>query len=450
MPHVQLPGEVRLYYEFRSAASDLGDSTKPSVILLAPCFLDSTFLEPYVEALRKDYAVTTVELRGQGRTIGGASPNYDYWVAAADLAFLMHALHLPPSHIFAPGHAAFRTALQFCILFPDQALSLSLVGGMSIFGPPRNAEAFAEVDATWSNPEDEDLFVECLGAVGEYVFTEYAGREEEWDVVIPAIARHLNPFRQADIYMCTKPNQGSSGITPDLLRAIRQPILLIHGERDLCFPVDDIREIRQHLTGSPDVRFHVEPDAPQLLAVTHVDSILPRLRDFLNDHRDLAYVDAPFDPSQALERAARVVRDPGVANRDPRFPDAFSLLGAEDRRSNRMLWDKIMARQGTCELDLPMCFDLNDWEEGCDKQKRWKWSTRHDYAQMHYSRRPSSLTSFGEDGVQVVEITESRSAPEKIPNGMTAYSTFVESRRPSVDFDSPTSDHVRAMSALRM
>ena len=254
MPHVQLPGDVRIYYEFRSAASDLGDSTKPSVILLAPCGLDSTFLEPYVEALREDYAVTTVELRGQGRTIGGASPNYDYWVAAADLgtsgarlthyrsvsacaipltsrcalplslsAFLMvcradaifrvqpdclgdlppaisvqNALHLPPSHIFAPGHAAFRTALQFCILFPDQALSLSLVGGMSIFGPPRNAEAFAEVDATWSNPEDEDLFVECLGAVGEYVFTEYAGREEEWDVVIPAIARVSNAILYTD------------------------------------------------------------------------------------------------------------------------------------------------------------------------------------------------------------------------------------------------------------
>lgn len=79
-----------------------------------------------------------------------------------------------------------------------------------------------------------------------------------------------------------------------------------------------------------------------------------------------------------------------------------------------------------------------------------RWSTRHDYAQMHYSRRPSSLTSFGEDGVQVVEVTESRSAPEKIPNGMPAYSTFIESRRPSVDFDSPTSDNVRAMSALRM
>lgn len=85
MPHVQLPGDARIYYEFRSAASDLADSTKPSVILLAPCFLDSTFLEPYVDALREDYAVTTVELRGQGRTTGGASPNYDYWVGAADL-----------------------------------------------------------------------------------------------------------------------------------------------------------------------------------------------------------------------------------------------------------------------------------------------------------------------------------------------------------------------------
>lgn len=82
-----------------------------------------------------------------------------------------------------------------------------------------------------------------------------------------------------------------------------------------------------------------------------------------------------------------------------------------------------------------------------------RWSTRHDYAQMHYSRRPSSLTSFGDDGVQVVEVTESRSAPprsEKIPNGMTAYSTFIESRRPSVDSDSPASDNVRAMSALRV
>lgn len=181
----------------------------------------------------------------------------------------------------------------------------------------------------------------------------------------------LVPYsRNTAVLIC--PSLQSSGITPDLLQAIRQPILLIHGERDLCFPVDDIREIRQHLTGSSDVRFHVEPDAPQLLAVTHVESILPRLRDFLNDHRHLAHPDAPFDPSAALDRAARVAHDPGIANRDPRFPDSFSLLGAEERRSNRMLWDKVMARQGTCELDLPMCFDLNDWEEGCDKQKRWK------------------------------------------------------------------------------
>ncbi|GAA5864626.1 hypothetical protein JCM3774_006019 [Rhodotorula dairenensis] len=465
MPHVQLPGDVHIYYEIRDAmqgarladstpGAAVADLTKPSVILLAPCFLNATFLQPYVDALQEDYSVTTIELRGQGRTIGGASPNYDYWVAAADLAFLMDALHLPPSHIFAPGHSAFRTALQFAILFPDQALSLSLVGAMSIFGPPRNAEAFAEVDATWSNPEDEDLFVECLGAVGEYVFTEYAGREKEWDAVLPTIARHLNPFRQADLYMCTRTNQTNPGITPDLLQDLHQPILLIHGDRDLCFGVDDIQDIKQHLTGSPDVRFHIEPDAPQLLAVTHVESVLPRVTDFLGDYRHLSQPDASFDPAEALQRAARIARDPGIANRDPRFPDSFSLLSPEERRSNRTFWDKMVRRQNKCALDLPMCFEPNDWEEGGDDlYRRWKWSTRHDYAQQHYSRRPSTLTSFGEGGVQVVETTESRSAgpqSEKIPNGLTAFMTFIESRPPSTEGDSPPPEAVEAMSALRV
>lgn len=86
MPHVQLPGDVHLYYEFLNGSPDaVAGSTKPSVVLLAPCFLNSTFLDPYVDALQDDYFVTTIELRGQGRSIGGASPNYDYWVAAADL-----------------------------------------------------------------------------------------------------------------------------------------------------------------------------------------------------------------------------------------------------------------------------------------------------------------------------------------------------------------------------
>ncbi|GAA5979209.1 hypothetical protein JCM10908_002838 [Rhodotorula pacifica] len=452
MPHLHLPGTtVQIWYDFPNDRYT-PNSTKPSVILLAPSMLNATFLDPYVEALRDDYALTVVELRGLGRTIGGQSPDYDYWVAAADIAFLMNALQLPPSHIFAPGFSAFRTAIQFSILFPDQALSLSLVGAMSLFGPPRNAEAFQEVDAVWSNPEDEDLFVECLGAVGEYVLTESSGREDVWDRAIPAIARHCNPFRQANIFLNTRPNQGCSGITPALLTELRQPILLIHGGRDLCFPIEDIEEIRQHLTGSPDVRFYIEEDAPQLLAITHVESVVPRLRQFLNDHRHLTHPNARFDPLDALKCASRVTHNEEVAQRDPHCPDSFSLLADGELRANQILWDKMMPRENACTLDLPMCHEKDDWEEGAKDQPRWTWSTRHEYAQQHYSRRPSLPSSLSEDGIQVVEVTESRSAAHpRIPNGMTAARTsFIDSRRSSADVDAPTADAVRAMSALRV
>lgn len=136
--------------------------------------------------------------------------------------------------------------------------------------------------------------------------------------------------------------------------------------------MDDIRDIVQHLTGSADVRYHIEPDAPQLLAVTHTRSILPRVLDFLHDHRHLSRPAEAFNPAAALQRAARIVQDPGIARRDPHFPDSFSLLSPAERRANRTVWDKMVRRLNKRDLDLPMCFEPNDWEEGVDVDRRWK------------------------------------------------------------------------------
>lgn len=81
MPHVDIPGDVSVYYEFNTRSG----AHKPSLLLVAPSWTNATFLEPYVEAFRDDFSVCCVELRGHGRTRGGVRPTYDYFCAAADL-----------------------------------------------------------------------------------------------------------------------------------------------------------------------------------------------------------------------------------------------------------------------------------------------------------------------------------------------------------------------------
>ncbi|BGP53169.1 hypothetical protein JCM8202_003684 [Rhodotorula sphaerocarpa] len=448
MPHLELGGDVSIFYDFPHGA----DSSKPSVVLLAPSFLNATFLKPYVDALSEAYSCCTIELRGQGRTTGGASPYYDYFVAAADLAFVMDALHLPPSHILAPGITAFRTALDFAILFPDQALSFSFVGASSLFGAPRNAAAFEEVDTIWGTCDDTDLWVECIGAVGEYLFTTEEGREQVWDTALPSIARRYNPYRPEDIFISTKPNHKvDSRITPALLAQIKQPILLIHGDRDLCFPIEDVRELQRCFASSEDVRFHVEPDAPQLVAITHTDTVIPRVRSFLDDHRGRTRPYEPLDKRAALRRAAAVAPDVDLSSRDPLQSDSFSLVSSLEREKNRLLWDKTTTHARSLQAVMPMCFEREDWEKGAEEERRWTWTGRNDYAQQHYARRPSSQLASGDGIVTVVEVTESRGA---IPNGVTgARSTSVESRRSSTEANiaaDGTSAPVEALAALRV
>lgn len=170
----------------------------------------------------------------------------------------------------------------------------------------------------------------------------------------------------------TKRLRQSTGIGADLLATVKQPVLLIHGEQDLAFPTEEIEVFRRHLSSSPDVRFHIEPEAPQLVAITHVKSTMPRVRSFLDAYRHLSSAPSALDCTAALARAAQIARNPDVAKRDPRLPDSFSLLSDDERRANKARWDEMMRRQAECQVVLPMCFEKDDWEEGAETQRRWK------------------------------------------------------------------------------
>ena len=68
------------------------DPEKPTVILLHPFFLDSTWLDSQFcdPRLSEDYNLIAFDQRAAGRTLSRPNGKQDSWTDAADLAFACH------------------------------------------------------------------------------------------------------------------------------------------------------------------------------------------------------------------------------------------------------------------------------------------------------------------------------------------------------------------------
>ena len=93
------------------------DYSKPTLILLHPVGLDSSWMQPQAEdpRLHNNYNIVMFDTRIPGRSQSRFNGKYDLWVAAADLAQAFYQLRLPPAHIFAPDLSA-QVALRLACL----------------------------------------------------------------------------------------------------------------------------------------------------------------------------------------------------------------------------------------------------------------------------------------------------------------------------------------------
>jgi hypothetical protein len=135
------------------------DPDKPTVILLHPFFLDSTWLDTQFgdPRLTQDYNLIAFDQRAAGRTLSRPNGKQDSWTDAADLAFACHvrneyripscpsprlpslasprrtpclakslvfkALWLPPAHIWASETTGANLAIRFAGLYALLSLS---------------------------------------------------------------------------------------------------------------------------------------------------------------------------------------------------------------------------------------------------------------------------------------------------------------------------------------
>lgn len=117
---------------------------------------------------------------------------------------------------------------------------------------------------------------------------------------------------------------------------------------------------------------------PHLLAVTHASDVISLMRPFLERHTPSSlppYV--PIDSHSALRTVAKIAGDPKIANRNPHNPESFSMVTAEERAQAAKNLEEMERVEQTCELDLPMRFEREDWEPlrpGEDPEHDTRWT----------------------------------------------------------------------------
>lgn len=135
MPYIDLvSGDdyASIWYDTNAPNGNVGgfDPDKPTIVMLHPLFLDSTWLYPQMDdhRLNSQYNIIVFDARCTGKSLCRPSGKYDLWVSAADLASCFHVCYCP--------------AISACsVLSEDLASSLTTVahlrtGAELLRGPP--------------------------------------------------------------------------------------------------------------------------------------------------------------------------------------------------------------------------------------------------------------------------------------------------------------------------
>ncbi|KDE05754.1 hypothetical protein, variant [Microbotryum lychnidis-dioicae p1A1 Lamole] len=435
MPYVTLPGSIELYWEAygprRDKLDPSGPDTKwaepespstststsyrsielkpdgsldlrtdvPTLIVLAPIWLDLSYCQSLFDRFAPQYQIVALENRSHGRsTRSPVMPSFDFFVSAADVAFAMEALSIPPSHVFCSGALAFQVGLKLCLLFPNQVLSLALVGAGQLFAPPDHVEVFEELDQCWFFPVDEGDYYETLEAISEIFLSDYNHREDSASIelkdrIVNTFIRRYNPYRLPSALEVTRPNHRHPCLGTEDLSGVKQPVMLLHGGLDKCYSPDTVRgEVPAWLQSSKEVDWHVIEGAPHLLALTHPELVNDYWAKFLARHSVLNSTWIPLDRDYALQVLAGLARHTNgeiapedILQRSGDDPHDFSLvtpLEVDLTRAQIVKFSQYGAE--VCRLQFPGRYTADPWDVSVRtkkgrsfSQEEWTISRRH-------------------------------------------------------------------------
>lgn len=242
-----------IFYTTNSTFHNVGgfDPDKPTVVILHPLFLDSTWLglqfgDP---RLTRPYNLIAFDMRSCGQSSCSLNARHDSWVDAADLALCFQRLHLPPSHILALEAISVNCALRFAVLFPEMCLSLTLVNVPSPTESPRST--LEELIHSCSFAPDLESFEHAAQAHIRFLFGEDCESDMQ-DELISFWATRFPPRLRPRLAETVSVLVNRTPLRPEIYASIKQPVLLIHGDKNEMFPITNAEQLSSQLTGVKD------------------------------------------------------------------------------------------------------------------------------------------------------------------------------------------------------
>ncbi|KAF8076008.1 Alpha/Beta hydrolase protein [Lyophyllum atratum] len=341
MPYVNLhcaDDYASIFYTTNTRGGNVGGfhPGRPSIIILHPLFLDSSWLQLQFgdPRLVANYNLIAFDMRVCGKSSARPSGRHDSWVEAADLAFCHQALHLPACHVLALEGISINTALRFAVLFPEMCLSLSLCNVPAPTELKWVFTAYEELLHSWCSAEDLETFEHVAKesvAVCGWTVDLQDDLIAYWELSMPPV-QMLRVAETLGVLMNRTP------LKPEVLASITQPVLIIHGQLNETCPKTYAEKLASQLTNAEGgaILYTVKGGLGALNIVPGHASIMNKVfTSFLSRLPNPGSKLVPPETNKiermkaALVTLADITGSSSVASRDPSSSLSFSCLPHE-------------------------------------------------------------------------------------------------------------------------
>lgn len=251
MPYARV-NDLDLYYE------ELGDGAAPPLVLLHGA--GGTIDDPaggwagLMPSFAEEFRVVAVEHRGHGRTANPAG-FMSFEQLGDDIAALIDQLGIAPAHVAGISDGGV-VALDLALRRPDLTRSIVVLGG--------NYSTHEGVQAFGSQLDPDALEQAAPEAAATFAARHDQGKEPGWWRTLLA--------------QIVENNTHNPTWTPEDLRRISCPALLIAGENDPFATLDQMATMKREIPGA---EWLIVNHAGHPVHFEHPEIVGPRVLDFL-------------------------------------------------------------------------------------------------------------------------------------------------------------------------
>jgi 3-oxoadipate enol-lactonase len=250
--------KLRLHYELAGQG--------PPVLLLHPAGLDLSWWQPQVEALRPEFRVLQLDLRGHGES-EAASPPYTILDFANDAHAFLQALEIRTAHVIGLSLGG-MVAQELVLTHPTDVRSRILTNTLCTLP----AEARQSMRARGETAKQGGMAAVIEPTVERWFTSGFFGS--------PLVKRCRERLLANDVGAWAATWNAIAGMdTRPRLGEIHVPTLVTTGDADVSTPVSVAQVIADHIEGAV---LRVMPGAPHMAPYERPDLFNPLMLEFLH------------------------------------------------------------------------------------------------------------------------------------------------------------------------